>query len=226
MFRLLLLSLFVLLVLCISPIIAQVDDSEEIFTSKCRDNGMHIELLFMYMYKFKLFLTPVLLCDSEIRDYGPDQVKECLNSTDYDTPVVVESSIDGTNEFICPNRPPVFTFVCSLYGKSVVWRINGTTVASFHPMDPVGDKSSIELFPSDSDPVYNISAELTKVKFISSINSDFCVSILKIQPYAEREIQVLPFSVSCLTYCQDEIGAEICQTLYYEVVGMLIIINF
>ena len=74
-----------------------------------------------------------------------------------------------------------------------------------------------------SAPYYNITAVLTQVSnaTISRYNAPFCVSVLTVQPYNESEIQILPFTVSCQTHCQDANQTAIRQTKHYDVAGML-----
>ena len=79
-----------------------------------------------------------------------------------------------------------------------------------------------------SNPVYNISATLTHVtKVNGSRYLPFCISTLIVQPYNESKLELVPFNVSCQTYCEDENRTGICKTKSYKVAtGMSQWINY
>lgn len=66
--------------------------------------------------------------------------------------------------------------------------------------------------------LYNITAVLTQVSnaTVSRYNAPFCVSVLTVQPANESQIQILPFTVSCQTHCEDANSTAACQTKRYE----------
>lgn len=151
------------------------------------------------------------------------EAKECLNLTDSNitapSPVVVESTIPGN--FVCQDQEPLYTFSCTLYGYDLIWFFDDVLVTAFLPQDPVGHFRNIS-YPAVA-PVYNITVMLTQVSLetVSRYNAPFCVSILIVQPFNENNIEVVPFTVSCQTHCEDENRTEVCQARNYKVAGML-----
>ena len=148
------------------------------------------------------------------------QTMECLNKSNIDitSPIVLESTVEG-NEFICPNKPPLYTFRCTLFNDDLIWLFNNTRVTAFLNDDQVGRIFSIH-YP-DSDPIYNITAVLTQVKTVSRYNTTYCVSVMTVEAYDERVVDIRPFTVSCQTFCKDENTTLACQTRHYSVAGML-----
>ena len=124
-------------------------------------------------------------------------------------------------DFICEDRPPLYSFSCTLYGNELIWYFDDEIVKSFLPNDTVGNFWVVQYPPSA--PYYNITAVLTQVSTatISRFNAPFCVSVLRVQPFNDSEIQVLPFTVSCQTHCQDATQTATCQTKHYNIAGML-----
>ena len=144
---------------------------------------------------------------------------------------MLESTIDN-DDFICKNKPTLYTFSCTLYGADLTWYFNRKTVTSFQEYDELGRTFSMP-YPKSS-PVYNITAMLTLIsnETYSRYNVPFCVSILTVQSFNESQTDapVIPFNVSCLTHCETEGHPEICQVKTYQVAGspsiIVIILKF
>ena len=135
-------------------------------------------------------------------------------------PPIVLAAADENKRFLCKNELPLETFSCTLFGFDLIWFFNGEKVTAFLPNDPIGDKVSV-LYPP-SKPIYNLTAVLTQVTQIpalSRFNLPFCVSILIVQPFNESQTEVLPYTVTCQTYCTDDNGSQVCQTKRYEIAG-------
>ena len=85
----------------------------------------------------------------------------------------------------------------------------------------------ISLSYPQSSPVYNITAMLTLIsnETYSRYNVPFCVSILTVQSFNESQADapMIPFNVSCATYCETEGRPEICRVKAYQVAGTCII---
>lgn len=141
-----------------------------------------------------------------------------LTDSDIKSPIVLESSIKGN--VICQSQTPLYAFSCTLYRGDLIWYFNDKIVTAFLPNDTVGHNFSIS-YPK-SDPVYNITAVLTQVETVSIYNTTFCVSILTVQPSNERNIEVIPFTVSCQTFCKDDNRSAACQVKQYSVAGELV----
>ena len=98
-------------------------------------------------------------------------------------------------------------------------------MTAFLPNNPIGDKISVS-YPSSS-PIYNLTAvftQVTQVLELSRFNLPFCVSILIVQPFNKSQTEVLPYNVTCQTYCTGDSGTQVCQTKRYEVAGKYTII--
>ena len=139
------------------------------------------------------------------------------------SPVILEATVE--DDFICKDKPLLYSFSCTLYGYDLIWYFDDEIVTSFHPNDTVGDRFRIYEYPQSAPDnlLYNITAVLTQVstETVSRYNAPFCVSVLTIQPFNESQIEVLPFTVSCQTHCEDANNTAICQTKHYEVAGTL-----
>ena len=152
------------------------------------------------------------------------QARECLNVTDVTinppSPVILEATLEG--DFVCKDKPLLYSFSCTLYGYDLLWYFDDDIVTSFLPNDTDSSKFRVYQYPQ-SAPLYNITAVLTQVSTatVSRYNAPFCVSVLTVQPFNESDIQVLPFTVSCQTHCEDESRTAICQTKHFNVAGML-----
>lgn len=96
-------------------------------------------------------------------------------------------------------------------------------MAGFLSNDAVGITFS-KPYPQ-SAPVYNVTAMLTLVsnETYSRYNVPFCVSILTIQSFNESQADapVIPFNVSCRSFCGNEQRTEVCQVKTYQVAGIL-----
>ena len=159
---------------------------------------------------------------AEINESDESEARQCLNVTDTTinppSPVILEATAEG--DFICKDKPLFYSFSCTLYGYDLIWYFN-ELLTSYLPND--NDTDCIRVFPYPlSAPYYTITVVLTQFSnaTISRYNAPFCVSVLTVQPYNESEIQVLPFTVSCQTHCQDADETDICQTKHYDVAGM------
>jgi hypothetical protein len=136
------------------------------------------------------------------------------------SPIILEATVE--DDFICMDKPPLYSFSCTLYGYDLIWYFDNVTVSSFLPGDTrCQNKFKVFQYPP-SAPLYNITAVLTQVSnaTVSRYNAPFCVSVLTVQPFNESEIQVLPFTVSCQTHCEDAANTSICQTKHYDVAGI------
>ena len=147
---------------------------------------------------------------------------ECLNITiKVPPPVVLESTIDSEN-FICKNKPTLYTFSCIVYGDELIWYFNKKRVTAFFS-DMVGRTFSIS-YP-ESAPVYNVTTKLTLVsnETFSQYNVPFYISILTIQSFnkSQADAPVVPFNVSCRTHCVNQNHTEVCQVKTYQVAGMI-----
>ena len=142
-------------------------------------------------------------------------------------PVILNQSLIITDDsnFICNNKPPFYTFSCTLYGDDLIWHFNDENVGGFLPGDPVG-RSILRSFPT-SAPVYNVTAVLTKIVPVSEYNVPFCVSVLIVQPYSEitSQVQVTPFRISCQGHCANVNRTEVCQVKSYKVAGIIILLR-
>ena len=137
------------------------------------------------------------------------------------SPVILEATVE--DDFICKDKPVLYSFSCTLYGYDLIWYFDNEAVTAFLPEDSMaGDIFRVYQYPQ-SAPLYNITAVLSQVSeaTVSRYNAPFCVSVLTVQPFNESEIQVLPFTVSCQTHCEDENRTAICRTRHYDVAGML-----
>ena len=146
--------------------------------------------------------------------------RECLNLTNskIKSPIVLESTIDGN--VLCQRQTPLYYFSCTVYSGNLLWIFNNETVTQFLPGDPVGQAIS-NSYPR-SDPVYNITAVLAQVETVTIYNTTLSVSILTVQPFNERDFEIIPFSISCQTFCKDDNRSEACQVIRYSVAGELI----
>ena len=140
---------------------------------------------------------------------------------------MLESTI-STGDFICKEKPTLYTFFCTAYGSNLVWHFNGENVAGFLSNDAIGTTFSKSYPPSA--PVYNITAILALVsnETFSRYDVPFCVSILTIQSFNESQTDapVIPFNVSCQTYCADKHRTEVCQVKDYQVAGTHFVIVY
>lgn len=158
------------------------------------------------------------------------EARDCLNLSSDATaplPVVLETTITE-DHFICPNMIPLYTFHCTVNGRDLIWNFNNVRVALYLPNDMhlVGQIES-KIIYIDSIPVYNITTALTYVsKPEQSDMFPTCVSLLTVQPLSDSQpmSQILPFTVSCQTFCQDSSRTRVCQFKHYEVAGMFNII--
>lgn len=159
------------------------------------------------------------------------QPRDCFNlgnnsTLDLPVPVNLKSSIKG-NDFICQDQTPLYTLHCTVYGRDLLWKFNSETVTVFLPDDRVGRFTSNTFLDNKSEiEVYNVTAVLTHAsKIVNEDNNAIpvCVSILTVQPFSISQslFQVIPFTVTCLTHCQDDNQTEVCQSKHYEVAGML-----
>ena len=82
---------------------------------------------------------------------------------------------------------------------------------------------SASLIHGQPHAVYSVTATLTLVsnQTLSRYNVPFCVSILTIQSFDESQTDapVIPFNVSCLTFCENENRTEVCRVKGYQVAG-------
>ena len=133
------------------------------------------------------------------------------------SPVILETTAEG--DFICKDKPLLYSFSCTLYGFNLIWYFDNEILTAFQANDM--DHLRTFQYPS-SAPIYNITVVLTQVSTatVSRFNAPFCVSVLTVQPFNENEIQVLPFAVSCQTHCEDANNTAVCQTKHYNVAGM------
>lgn len=125
------------------------------------------------------------------------------------SPVVLESTIEG-NGFICQDQTPLYVFTCTLYSNDLIWIFNNDKVTAFLGSDEVGRTHSISYPRNAIFPVYNITAVLTH-------NNTYCVSELTVRQFNGSEVEVIPFTVSCQTFCMDL--SEVCQTKHYDIAG-------
>jgi hypothetical protein len=150
------------------------------------------------------------------------QARECLNVTDTTIkppyPIILGAIME--DNFICKDKPLLYSFSCTLYGYDLIWHFGNETLTTFQS----GDEDHLRIFSyPPSAPIYNISTVLTQVstETVNKYNAPVCVSVLIVQPFNESEVQFSPFTVSCQTHCEDANRTAICQTKHYEVAGML-----
>ena len=149
-------------------------------------------------------------------DYQADECLGLPSGIEAPSPVVLESTINNDN-FICKDRPILYTFSCTVYGSDLIWHFNQERVGGFQSFDGIGATFS-KSYPRSS-PVYSIIVMLTLVSngTFSRYNVPFCVSILTIQSFNESQTDapVIPFNVSCQTFCEDEHRTKVCQVKSY-----------
>ena len=156
-----------------------------------------------------------------------NEARKCLKLSSFNAgvplPVILNQSlpeiITKDNNFICENKPPFYTFSCTLYSDDLIWRFNDENVGGFLPNDSVGHHFIVSV-PSLA-PAYNITAVLTQVVPVSEYNVPFCVSVLIVQPFNASQPQVMPFTVSCKGHCADDNRTEVCQIKSYKVAGII-----
>ena len=153
------------------------------------------------------------------------QANECLGLPIDDkapSPVVLESTITNDN-FVCKDRPTLYTFSCTVYGSDLIWHFNRERIGGFQSFDGTGAIFSKPYPQAAPGPVYNVTAMLTLVsnRTFSRYNVPFCVSILTIQSFNESQADapVIPFNVSCQTFCENENRTEVCRVKSYQVAG-------
>ena len=148
------------------------------------------------------------------------QTKQCLNlSVDVNikSPIELESTIKGDG-FICQeDLKSLYTFSCTIHNSDLIWVFNDTIVTAFLEDDQAGRIFSMT-YPQIS-PVYNVTAVLTQVQLPNIYNTTYCVSVLTVQPLNGIEVEIIPFTVSCQTFCKN--STPVCQTKHYEVAGRL-----
>ena len=127
-------------------------------------------------------------------------------------------------DFICKDKPLFYSFSCTLYGNDLIWYFNEIILISYLHDDNDTDCIRVIPYPLSAPYYYNITVVLTQVSnaTISRYNAPLRVSMLTVQPYNESEIQVLPFTVSCQTHCQDDDKTDVCQTKHYDVAGNML----
>ena len=152
------------------------------------------------------------------------QANECLGLLIDDkapSPVVLESTITNDN-FVCKDRPTLYTFSCTVYGSELIWHFNRERIGGFQSFDGIGAIFS-KPYPQAA-PVYNVTIMLTLVssETFSRYDVPFCVSILTIQSFNESQTDapVIPFNVSCHTFCNNENRTEVCRVNDYQVAGI------
>ena len=108
-----------------------------------------------------------------------------------------------------------------MYGSELHWHFNRKYVGGFQSFDTIGTTFS-KPYPQAA-PVYNVTAMLTLVlnETFSRYNAPFCVSILTIQSFNENQTDapVIPFNMSCQTFCENEHRTEVCRVKDYQVAG-------
>ena len=162
--------------------------------------------------------------DAVLTDDYQAESDECLGLPIDDkapSPVVLESTITNDN-FICKDRPTLYTFSCTVYGSDLIWHFNRERVGGFQSFDGIGARFS-KSYPQAA-PVYNVTAILVLVSngTFSRYDVPFCVSILTIQSFSESQTDapVIPFNVSCHTFCNNENRTEVCRVKGYQVAGI------
>ena len=155
-----------------------------------------------------------------------DQARKCFNLTDSDVtavPLPVELTSTITGSFICDDAKPfIQRFSCTHFGRAVVWHFNGSSVATFHSGDKRG-RSIQKTYPRPpAKPVFNVTAVLVldDNSTVSDYNVPFCVTYLTVQPYDVNNVSVIPFNVSCNTFCADDTVTEVCQVREYNIAGV------
>ena len=76
--------------------------------------------------------------DAVLTDNYP--ADECLGLPIDDkapSPVVLESTITNDN-FVCKDRPTLYTFSCTVYGSDLIWHFNRERVGGFQSFDGIG----------------------------------------------------------------------------------------
>ena len=179
--------------------------------------------MFIHYYK------NVIIIYSDIID--EDQARRCFslaNQTDLDAPpppVVLESTTE--NEFICRDRPSLYSFSCMAYALNMTWYFNNETVAAFNVFDAhdhVGDNIFRNYSYPASAPVYTIIAILTE-QTLKSLNfggywSQLLTSTLIVQPFNGSQTEgISNFTVSCQARCEDENHTEVCQSRQINIAG-------
>ena len=156
-----------------------------------------------------------------------DQARTCLNLRDSNVttaPLPINMTANLPSNFLCnEDEPYVYTFICTHYGRELLWYFNGISVTSFQDGDAPGRIHQIT-YPesSESKPLLNITAVLIQIdeSTTDTYNVPFCVSSLTLHPYDGNNLTVIPFSVSCHTFCADENHTEVCQKEEYNTAGI------
>ena len=152
------------------------------------------------------------------------QARECFNISESNVtavplPVSLNSTIRG--DFICNDaaKPYIHRFFCTHYGNGLVWRFNGKTVVTFNTGDPPGYSiSKTYSEPSGADETLVCVTALFIQEDNSTVNFPSCVSSLTVLPCDLNNFSVIPFTVSCSTFCTDD--TEVCQVREYKIAGM------
>lgn len=137
---------------------------------------------------------------------------------------MLDSTINESG-YICRDIKPLYTFSCLVYGSELLWSINSERVIGFLPFDAVGTAFTT-LYPH-SAPVYNITTILTQFSSVLVGGSWLRLvrSTLVVQPFNESLNEVIPFTVSCQTHCEDENFTEVCQSRQVNVAGQYILMS-
>ena len=120
------------------------------------------------------------------------------------SPINLKATVEG--DFICKDKPLLYSFSCTLYGYDLIWHFDNEIVTAFLPNDTAQFGNNFRVFQYPlSAPKYNITAVLIQLSTatVSRYNAPLRISVLTVQPFNESEIQVLSFTVSCQTHCQD-----------------------
>ena len=160
------------------------------------------------------------------------RARKCFNLSDSDVttvPLPIELTSNIRGDFICNDtKPYVHTFSCTHYGKDLLWYFNGISVTSFHGSDEAGRFHRITYPRPPAEPLFNVTAVLIQVdnSTVRDYNVPFCVSSLTVHPYNVNNLNMIPFNVSCRTYCSDINITEVCQVKEYEIAGVYNNLNY
>ena len=164
---------------------------------------------------------------------------DCLNIGDsefYDLPPPVKlySNDDDVN-YLCPRDPTrYYSFTCEIYGRDLIWKFNGEPVKSFLSNAP--NRTGMLENTEGSNPApnaYHISATLISIVEDTIYGVPKCNSTLVVRPVTTDHTMLIPFNITCQTYCERDITLEdssgqrhldhiVCQSQEYHLIGMQI----
>ena len=183
-----------------------------------------LSVIILYLFKY-----------TEIINQNKSLHATCLNITvsegadlSVPPPIILYSNDDNVN-YLCPNDPTrYYSFTCELYGNDLIWKFNGKSIKSYlaNAQKQIGELQTVG--KNSAPDTYNISTVLLSIE--DTIYGVKCNSSLVVRPITTDREKLIPFSVTCQTYCKQNITLTdstgqcdfnaVCHRREYYLIGM------